>query len=253
MSSRAEQKRAARETREAAEAVEASAQRRKRLIAMVGGAVLLAVVVVIVLIAASGGDDEPAGDTDIVAMFEGVPQSGIALGDPRAPVTMVEYADLQCPFCKEFSANALPDIVDDYVRTGDLRIELNLLTFIGPDSDKLARAAYAASEDDSMWQFVEAAFAEQGAEGSGYATDEFIDSLASSVGLDGPQLRERGAGEAVSQMIADAKRAASEAGISSTPGFQIGPTKGSLQPLEVSSLEPGEFADAIDEQLAAGG
>ena len=215
---------------------------------------LLAVVVVVVLIAASGGgDEETTSASDAVAMFEGIPQDGVALGDPDAPVTMAEFADLQCPFCKEFSTQALPDIVDQYVRPGDLRIELDLLTFIGPDSDKLARAAYAASEEDSMWQFVEAAFAEQGMEGSGYATDEFIDSLASSVGLDGPQLREVGASEPISQMIADSKSAASQAGINSTPSFQIGPTGGELESLDVGSLEPSEFADAIDEQLAAAG
>lgn len=252
MSSRADQKRAARETRRAAEAEAEQQERRKRLTAAIAGAVLLAVVVVVVLIAASGGGDEDApSGSEAVAMFEGIPQRGNALGDPEAPVTMVEFADLQCPFCKEFATEALPEIVDRYVRSGDLRIELELLAFIGPDSDKLARSAYAAGEEDSMWQFAEAAFSEQGAENSGYATDEFIDSLASSVGLDGPRLREVGASEPISQKLADAKRKAGAAGIDSTPGFQVGPTKGRrLEPLEVRALKADEFADAIEAQLA---
>jgi protein-disulfide isomerase len=251
MSSRAESKQAAREAREAAEREAESNARRQRMWALVGGSVLLAAIVVVVLIVvSSGGSDSSTSDGDL-AVFDGVQQSGIELGDPDAPVTLVEFADPQCPFCKEYTQDVLPDLIEKYVATGDLRMELNLLTFIGPDSESLARAAYAASEEDAMWQFTDVAYARQGTENSGYADAAFIDSVSEAVGLDPDQVNSASGSEAVTKQIADASAAAQDAGISSTPGFQIGPTGGDLTTLEVAQLETTEFEDAIDQQLAA--
>ena len=74
-------------------------------------------------------------------MLDGIPQDGIALGEPDAPVTLVEYADLQCPFCAEWALQTFPELVADYVRDGRLRIEFRGLTFIGPESEDALRAA----------------------------------------------------------------------------------------------------------------
>ena len=176
MSSRSESKQAAREARLAAEQEEAAKQRKQRIWALAGGSVLLAAIVVVALIViSSGGSDEGGSDNGDVAVFDGIQQSGFELGDPKAPVTMVEYADLQCPFCRQYTADVLPDLVEKYVKTGDLRMELNLLTFIGSDSETLAKAAYAAGAQDRMWQWADVAYARQEAENSGYATSDFVD------------------------------------------------------------------------------
>ena len=65
----------------------------------------------------------------------GIPQAGVVLGDPNAPVTLVEWADLQCPFCREWSTAAFPALVHDYVRTGKLQIVFRGLAFLGPTRD----------------------------------------------------------------------------------------------------------------------
>ena len=251
MSSRSESKQAAREAREAAEQEAAGKARRQRIWAIVGGSVLLAAVVVVALILLSSSDSDNGGSTGDAAVFEGVPQRGIALGDPDAPVTMVEFADMQCPFCRDYTQDVLPDLVEKYVKSGDLRMELNLLTFIGPDSESLARAAYAASEEDGMWQFTDIAYARQGTENSGFADQAFIDSVSEAAGLDPDQINSASGSEAVTRQIADASTAAQDAGVSSTPSFQIGPTGGELTTLDVAQLETSQFEDAIDQELAA--
>jgi protein-disulfide isomerase len=245
MSSRAESKKAAREARLDAEREEAERQRRQRIWTLAGAAALLAAIVVVVLIVVSAGgssDEEASGE---VAVYEGIAQEGIELGDPQAPVTLVEFADPQCPFCKEYTADGLPGLVEDYVEPGDLRMELQLLTFIGPDSEAIARAALAAGEQGLMWDFMDVAYARQGVENSGYADESFIDGVAEEAGVDVEQMNEESGTEAVTRKLEEAQAAATDAGINSTPSFLVGPTGGRLQPVEQDGL-----ADAIDEALA---
>src|ERR687883_808991 len=145
-------------------------------------AVLGAVAVAAGLVPAGGGSGPSGKHAGGASLVDGIPQSGLSLGSPKAPVTIVEFADLQCPFCAEYHHNVFPAILDRYVRTGKVRLELRLLRFIGPDSDRLARTALAASRQNRMWQFVGLAYARQGRENSGYATDSFINGLVADAG-----------------------------------------------------------------------
>ena len=205
------------------------------------------VVVVAVVVAGSGGSSSSQKSTTPAAAesaLKGVPQSGIALGSPKAPVTMVEFADLQCPFCAQYQRDVFPTLLNRYIRTGKLRVELHLLRFIGPDSDRLARVAAAASEQNRMFQFVDLAYARQGAENSGYATQQFIDKLAAGAGL-----KQTSAGSAANAQVSQSEQIAKTLGINSTPSFLIGPTGGPFQRLEPSQLTPGAFIPAIQQEL----
>jgi protein-disulfide isomerase len=207
-------------------------------------AVLAIAAVAVAILVAGPGSETKLADPDAPSQLRGIPQDGIALGDPAAPVTMVEFADLQCPFCREYAQNVLPELIDRYVRTGKVRLELHLLRFIGEDSDVLARTAAGAAAKDRMWHVVELAYARQGRENSGYADERFIDELARDAGLekvdDGP---------AAEETVAAGEEAARAAGIDSTPSFLIGPTGGTLERFQPQSLSAEEFTDRIDAEL----
>ena len=104
------------------------------------------------LLAGGGGDEKKAdpagakvaGIQETNELLKGIPQTGSELGEKDAPITLVEFADLQCPFCKQFATTTYPVIVNDYVSKGKVRVEFRTMTFIGPDSEKAARAAAAA-------------------------------------------------------------------------------------------------------------
>ena len=85
------------------------------------------------------------------------------LGDPKAPVTVTEFLDLQCPICAEASKQTLPTLVNDYVRTGKVKLQARTLHFIGADSARAAHAAAGAQQQGKLWPFVEAFYAAQGA------------------------------------------------------------------------------------------
>ncbi len=182
--------------REAKEAEAEQRDRRKSRLKKVGIALAVAAVIVLIAIVVStgggeatrkGGEQEgpTVGAAAIDKRFAGIPQSGLTLGDPKAPVTIVEFADLQCPFCKQAADGSLPTLIDKYVRPGKLRIEFRNFPILGPDSEKAARALEGAADQNKAWQFLDLWYLNQGEENTGYVTDEFIRRIAGGVkGLD---------------------------------------------------------------------
>src|SRR5436190_9410660 len=167
-------------------------ERRTRRLWQLGAAfVTAAAVVIVAIVVSSAGRSKVAPPT----IFSGIPQQGIVLGRPSAPVTMTEFADLQCPVCREYTARVLPALVRDYVRAGKVKMVFRDVAFLGDDSVTAGRAAAAAGAQRKLWQFVDAFYAEQGDENSGYVTDDFVRSIAEKVpGLDVERLmRDRGA------------------------------------------------------------
>jgi protein-disulfide isomerase len=193
MASRRDQKEKLRAERLAREADEQAAARRKRLVQYGALAGLLALVVVAALIIASqnnggGGSGAGAGgdvaDVSLVQnQLKGIPQNGLVLGDPKAKVSVVEFGDLQCPVCKEFSFQVAPDIISQIVRKGDATYEFRPWDIIGPQSPIASKAAFAAGEQGSGWDFIELFYRNQGEENSGYVTDSFLTSIATGAGV----------------------------------------------------------------------
>ena len=193
MASRKEQKEQLRAEREAREAAEQAAVRRKRLVQYGALAGLLAVVVVAALIIVSQNNSDDAsgagagGDVADVSLVEnqlkGIPQHGLVLGDPKAKVSVIEFGDLQCPVCKEFSFQVAPDIISQIVRKGEATYEFRPWDIIGPQSPIASKAALAAGEQGRGWNFVELFYRNQGTENSGYVTDDFLTPIAEGAGV----------------------------------------------------------------------
>lgn len=117
-----------------------------------------------------------------------IPQHGYVLGNPSAAVTVTEIADLQCPQCGTYSLTTFPRLVDEYVRTGKVKMVFDDVAFIGRDSLTAGRAAMAAARQRKLWNFVDAFFYRQGVENSGYVTDAFLASVGRAAHLDAHRL-----------------------------------------------------------------
>jgi protein-disulfide isomerase len=220
--------------------------------AALGAGVIAAVVIGASLLSArgGGGGGEVAGAEETAALLEGIPQSGPALGDPDAPLTLVEFADMQCPFCARWSDQSFARIVQDYVRPGRLRIVFSGMTFLGQDSLKALRAVEAAGRQDRLFHVFHLLMENQGRENSGWVTDELIRSTFESVpGLDVDRALADMDSAAVNDRLAETESAAAEAGINATPSFQLGETGGALDRLQLQSLEPDELSAIIDARL----
>ena len=203
-------------------------------------------VVAVAVVFAAPSEDRSAAAADRAeptSALVGVPQKGIALGDPDAPVTLVEFADLQCPFCREYHEKVFPALLE-YVKAGRVRLELNLLRFVGPDSNRLARTAAGAAVSGRMWNVVDLAYARQGIENSGYADDAFLKALVADAGLESVN-----AGSPAEKVLTAAERRAEHAKIDSTPSFLVGPTGGTLRHFHPDSLTPEPFVARLAHEL----
>jgi protein-disulfide isomerase len=168
------------------------------------------------------------------AQLAEIPQRGNSLGDPRAPVSLDYFGDLQCPYCRDFSLEVLPPIIQRWVQTGRLRVQYRALETATRDPDVFVAqqvAALAAGRQNKAWNFIETFYAEQGEEGSGYVTDAYLEGIASQI----PQLdlsrwaADRTDPELIKELDEDAE-AAENAGLSGTPTFLLGPTGGAMKP-----------------------
>jgi protein-disulfide isomerase len=246
---REERRAAAREQREAAEREAHQSERRRRRLLTLGGVLAAAVVVVVVAIVVSSGGSggttsAPAAgggaltdQAQIQAQLKGIPQHGITLGKPNAPITVVEYGDMQCPICANLSNTVLPGVVSKYIRTGQARLQFRNISFIGPDSSRLAQMAAAAGEQNKLFDFIGLVYANQGEENSGYATDAYLRRIGSAVpGLDVQTALRRRSTDAVAQQMAKAESLAQAAGVQGTPTVFVGRSGQTPQQIDPTTL-----------------
>ena len=180
-------------------------------------------------------------------LFAGIPQHGIELGSRSAPLTLTEFADLQCPFCRQYALEVLPTLVQRYVRRGRLRMVFRDLAFIGPDSARAGLLAAAAGRQDRLWQTVDLLYRNQGRENSGYATDAFLRAIARAVpGLSADKAFADRDERATAAQLTEAGAQAQRFGIDSTPSFLLTRRGGRPKRLRYSRLTLDAFTGAID-------
>src|SRR5512135_2886598 len=110
--------------------------------------------------------------------------TGTTLGDPKAPITVEEYADFQCPVCGQFARQALPQIESKYINSGKVRLVFHHFQFIGEESIKAGEAAECAGEQGKFWEYYDALFANQGGENVGAYSNSNLINFATQLKLD---------------------------------------------------------------------
>jgi protein-disulfide isomerase len=187
------------------------------------GAVAVAVALIVVAVVARTSGDEGAAPTPTpVVDLSGIPQDGLVLGASNAAVTLIEYADLQCPACRSYTESYLPEIVGRYIRAGRVKTEFRGVAFIGPDSVTALRYVLAAGLQDRLWQLQEALYRNQSRENSGWVTEQLVRELAAAIpGLDPDRLVADARGDEVTSMMDTSAAQADAAGIPGTPTLAI--------------------------------
>jgi protein-disulfide isomerase len=221
--------------------------------AVVAAAVAAALVVASLLF--RGGDSNssataPTTPTEVSALLDGIPQDRAVLGSPNAPVTLIQFEDLQCPICRRYQQEGFPEIVKEYVRTGKVKIRFVGLAFIGPDSEKALLNVLAAGSQGKLFQLADALYANQGDENSGWVTDDLLKTLATGLGLDYAKLKADAEGPAARQQANSMAAEANQREVPGTPWFYV--QIGDQEPYEVqpSSYGIDQFRPILNDALA---
>jgi protein-disulfide isomerase len=238
-----------------------SRQASPRVLAIGGGVVALIVVAIVLAIVLTGGKSSTPtitqtvgsaatglpGATEAEAMYKGIPQTGLKLGSPKAPVQMVMYIDLQCPICQNYETTVMPTIVSQYIRTGKVQLEVKPWSILGPDSTRGQKAMFAAAEQNKAFQFAQVLYDNQGTEQTGWLTDDMLVSIASSVtGMNVPKLMAARSSSTIAQEIKDVEASAEADKVGGTPAIFVGKT--GAKPSAVGA--PGSVPDLAQTEAA---
>jgi protein-disulfide isomerase len=184
-------------------------------------------------------------------LLSGIPQHGNVLGSASAPVTLIEYVDMQCPYCDAFEKQVFPGLVRSYVRPGKVRMVIRPLAFIGPDSLRGRTAVIAAGRQDKFFNLMELLYFNQRTENTGWLSQSIVNRAATAVGLDVAKLAADQKSAGVSRAASGFDSLAKSQGVHSTPTVLVGKTGGTLRGVQLNSpVDATSVVDAI--QLTSG-
>jgi protein-disulfide isomerase len=152
--------------------------------------------------------------------------SGKTLGNASATVVVQEFADFQCPVCKQFQSKIEPQLVTDYVQTGKIRFEYHHYIVIdgnvgGTESRRAAQASECANAQGKFWPFHDILFSNQGSEGSGVFADDNLEGFAKTVGLDTTAFSQCFSNQQYASVVTKDEAKATSLGVHGTPSLFV--------------------------------
>jgi protein-disulfide isomerase len=182
-------------------------------LAIAAGLAVLGVVAIIVIANAQSAAPPPP-------LAAGIRVTGNAMGEPNAPVTIEEWADLQCPACRSFALGTEPQLRTGYVASGKVRLVFRHLAFIGQESLWAAEALECAGEQNRFWDLHDRLYASQGGENTGTFSKPNLEKIASAIGL-GSSFNTCLESDRYLQKVRDDTAAGQAKGVAATPTFFV--------------------------------
>ncbi len=180
------------------------------------------------VIYATGLKNQPLGTAERLAPVVGsAPAIGnaVILGDPDAPVTIIEYGDFQCPFCGRFFAQTEPLIIDKYVKTGKVKLVYKDYAFLGPESVAASEAAKCAADQGKFWEYHNALYREElrdGLEHNGNLNRGLFLQFAKELGMNESQFASCIDTRKYKSAVEAENTEAVAHGVNGTPAFFVG-------------------------------
>ena len=183
------------------------------------------------------------------ALIDGIPQRGTVLGQKTAVVTLIQFEDLACTHCDDYMRDAFPTIVNDYVRTGLVKVDFRGLGVVTRASEPALRYTLAASRQGKLWQLTEL-FYENQAKLNELATDRGVKRLARGVkGLDLMRLIADSKSVSVRKQVAAHAAEATRRNVPGTPWFFVRIGAAAPKLVRPSAYDADAFKVILDDAL----
>ena len=170
------------------------------------------------------------------------------LGNPNAPVTLIEFGDYQCHYCNVYYHNIEHKIFENYVMTGKVNVIFKDFTIIGQDSISAAHAAHCASDQGMYWEYHNILYENWDGENNGWISTENLTKFAQKIDLNIEEFVNCNAEGKHSQRISISNGDAQALGITGTPAFFIISTN-SNQIQTISGAQPYEVFERIFDSM----
>ncbi len=144
-----------------------------------------------------------------------------AMGDPHAPVHIIEYGDFQCPYCLKFWSDTEPQLITEYVNTGKVYFEYRSFAFLGPESVWAAEGAYCAGDQDKFWEYHDTLYSNWTGENVGDFTQDRLIQYAQTLDLDMDTFEACLSNETHKGKVEQDHTQAAADGVTATPTFII--------------------------------
>ena len=208
---------------------------------------IIAIIIVGVTVIATNYNTENAQSNKLsIDTTKGSP----VLGEPSAPVTIIEFGDYQCPFCQKWNQSTKPLIEKDYISLGKVKLIYVDFPIVGPDSIKAHAGSYCANEQGLYWQYHDFLYQNQGHENSGWASVNNLKNIVSGMeDMDVSLFSKCIDSGKYDDRVKENKNIATKSGAKSTPSFVvIGPDGHAVA---ISGAQPySVFKQTIDDMIA---
>ena len=164
---------------------------------------------------------ELENDSQLLTATKLIENGSPILGNPDAPITILEWGDYQCTFCYKFHQNTLDTIYDDFIKTGKVKLVFKDFPLNGPDSLLAAQAAYCAEDQEKYWQYHNELYKNWAGEKTGWITRESLDKFATTVNLDLSEFNACLDDGKYQDKVNELHEFGKEIGIDATPSFLV--------------------------------
>lgn len=143
------------------------------------------------------------------------------IGNDSAPVTIIEYSDFECGYCRSFYDTTLQQVINDYVKSGKVKISYKHFPFLADSSLPKAMLSECAAEQGKFWEMHNALFGGRIAKADEAGMNRQATQLAAEFGMDGARYGDCLTNPQVRQRVIDDASEAQKVGVRGTPTFLI--------------------------------
>jgi protein-disulfide isomerase len=162
-----------------------------------------------------------SNDSKIFTISKLIENGSPIMGNPNAPITILEWGDYQCTFCYKFHQNSLDMIKEDFVKTGEVKIIFKDFPLNGLDSKLAAEATYCAQDQAKYWEYHDELYKNWGGERTGWITQESLNKFAITIDLNLKEFDDCLDNHTYKDRVNTHYQFGKELGIDATPSFLV--------------------------------
>jgi protein-disulfide isomerase len=208
----------------------------------------VSVVVVLVVVLAVAFSSRPAAISVETPDLPAELLVGTTMGNPDAPVTIQAWEDFMCPACRQWTATIEPQLVDEYIKSGQVKLEFRQfpLSVHAPGANMGAMASLCAADQEAFWPYHNRLFPAQDQGQAGFTIDALV-GYADELGLDSRALLDCMSSQKYRDEVAASGSEALAMGLNATPSVLVNGEQ------LANPFDYNEVKAAIDSALAASG